>query len=219
MKKNNLKHSIHQHGFVNKLLFVLCFFSIIILLANNANAQSVGIAATTITPDPSSLLEMRSTDKGLLIPRLTTTQRDAITTPATGLMIYNSTTNSFNFYNGSTWIVVAATSNVVNSVTGTSNRISIAGTSSAPTVDISSNYVGQTSITTLGTIATGTWNGSLISSAFGGTGNGFTKFSGATTSEKTFTLPDASATILTSNTAVTAAQGGTGNTRDRKSVV
>jgi hypothetical protein len=47
---------------------------------------------------------------------------------------------------------------------------------------------------------------------YGGTGNGFTKFSGPTTSEKTFTLPNATATILTTNAAVTIAQGGTGTT-------
>jgi hypothetical protein len=52
----------------------------------------------------------------------------------------------------------------------------------------------------------------IIESTYGGTGNGFTKFSGPTGSEKTFTLPDADATILTSNTAVTVAQGGTGLT-------
>jgi hypothetical protein len=50
----------------------------------------------------------------------------------------------------------------------------------------------------------------ILGSANGGTGNGFTKFTGPTTAEKTFTLPDASATILTTNAAVTAAQGGTG---------
>jgi hypothetical protein len=52
----------------------------------------------------------------------------------------------------------------------------------------------------------------VIASTYGGTGNGFTKFSGPTTAEKTFTLPDASATVLTTNAAVTAAQGGTGQT-------
>lgn len=50
----------------------------------------------------------------------------------------------------------------------------------------------------------------ILGSANGGTANGFTKFSGPTTSEKTFTLPNASATILTDNAAVTVAQGGTG---------
>ena len=50
----------------------------------------------------------------------------------------------------------------------------------------------------------------IIASSYGGTGNGFTKFSGPITAEKTFTLPDASATILTSNALVTTEQGGTG---------
>jgi len=51
---------------------------------------------------------------------------------------------------------------------------------------------------------------SVIASTYGGTGNGFTKFIGPTTVEKTFTLPDASATILTSASAVAVSQGGTG---------
>lgn len=50
----------------------------------------------------------------------------------------------------------------------------------------------------------------IIASTYGGTGNGFAKLSGPTSSEKTFTLPDASAAILTDNAAVTVAQGGTG---------
>jgi len=52
----------------------------------------------------------------------------------------------------------------------------------------------------------------ILPSTNGGTGNGFFKVSGPATSEKTFTLPNASATILTSNDAVTVAQGGTGLT-------
>ncbi len=52
----------------------------------------------------------------------------------------------------------------------------------------------------------------IIASTFGGTGNGFTRFNGPTTSEKIFTLPNATASILTDNAAVTIAQGGTGAT-------
>jgi len=52
------------------------------------------------------------------------------------------------------------------SVTGTANRISVSGTG----VDIASTYVGQNTITTLGTVGTGTWNGSVIGSTYGGTG-------------------------------------------------
>lgn len=58
----------------------------------------------------------------------------------------------------------------VFSVTGTTDRITIGGTASNPTVDIAATYVGQASITTLGTIATGTWNATNISLTKGGTG-------------------------------------------------
>ena len=51
----------------------------------------------------------------------------------------------------------------------------------------------------------------VIASTYGGTGNGFAKFAGPTTTEKTYTLPDVSTTILTTNALVTSAQGGTSN--------
>jgi hypothetical protein len=55
--------------------------------------------------------------------------------------------------------------NTINAV-GTSNRIDI----SADAIDISTSYVGQTSITTLGTVGTGTWQGTVVAGQYGGTG-------------------------------------------------
>lgn len=60
----------------------------------------------------------------------------------------------------------------VVSVTGTADRITIGGTGGSPTVDIAATYVGQSSITTLGTITTGVWNGTDIAVTAGGTGVG-----------------------------------------------
>lgn len=57
----------------------------------------------------------------------------------------------------------------VNSVSGTTNRITSTGGAN-PVIDIASNYVGQNTITTLGTITTGVWNGTLLSVSYGGTG-------------------------------------------------
>jgi len=57
----------------------------------------------------------------------------------------------------------------VASVSGTANRITSTGGAN-PVIDIAATYVGQTSITTLGTITTGTWNGTVIGATFGGTG-------------------------------------------------
>jgi hypothetical protein len=60
------------------------------------------------TPPASALVEIRSTTKGFLKPRLTTTEKNAITSPATGLEVYDSTTNTPNYFNGTTWVGVAS---------------------------------------------------------------------------------------------------------------
>lgn len=58
----------------------------------------------------------------------------------------------------------------VTNVSGTTNRITVTNPTTTPVIDIAATYVGQTSITTLGTIATGVWNGTAIGATFGGTG-------------------------------------------------
>lgn len=57
----------------------------------------------------------------------------------------------------------------VTSVTGTANRITSTG-GATPVIDIAATYVGQSSITTLGTITTGVWNGTVVGTQYGGTG-------------------------------------------------
>lgn len=64
---------------------------------------------------------------------------------------------------------LATTSGSVSSVSGTANRITSTG-GTTPVIDISASYVGQSSITTLGTITTGVWNGTTVAIANGGTG-------------------------------------------------
>ena len=88
----------------SKLNIIAAAIISVLCSGNTIHAQSMGISSEAITPDPSSILEMRTTDKGILIPRMTTVERDAITAPATGLMIYNNETNQYNFYNGSAWV-------------------------------------------------------------------------------------------------------------------
>ncbi len=67
---------------------------------------NVGIGTTS--PSASALLDVSSTTQGLLPPRMTGVQRDAISSPAAGLMIYNTTTNKLNFYNGTAWEAVTS---------------------------------------------------------------------------------------------------------------
>jgi fibronectin-binding autotransporter adhesin len=94
------------------------------------------------------------------------------------------------------------------------NKDLTSGTNTFPTFNQNTTGSAAT-LTTARSIYGNSFNGSadlaqVIASTYGGTGNGFTKFSGPATSEKTFTLPNASATILTDNALVTVAQGGTG---------
>ena len=66
------------------------------------NDNKVGIG--TESPDASAVLEVQSSTKGMLVPRMTQAQRTAIASPATGLMVYQTdATNGFYFYNGTTW--------------------------------------------------------------------------------------------------------------------
>jgi len=65
------------------------------------------VGVNTNTPDASSALEIESTTGGILIPRMTETQRDAIVSPASGLMIYQTDQDfGFYFYNGTQWTSV-----------------------------------------------------------------------------------------------------------------
>src|SRR3989344_6583531 len=61
------------------------------------------IGVGTTTPAASALIDLYSTSKGFLSPRMTTAERDAITSPATGLLIYNRDTDAFNTYDGTAW--------------------------------------------------------------------------------------------------------------------
>jgi hypothetical protein len=85
-------------------------------LAVNATGGTTNYAATfsggnvgigTTTPVASALLDVTSTTQGLLPPRMTTVQRDAIGTPAAGLVVYNTTTSALNVYNGA-WVALSS---------------------------------------------------------------------------------------------------------------
>lgn len=63
----------------------------------------VGINTDNSQPNASAMLDIKSTDKGVLIPRLTTDQINGISSPATGLLVYNSDDQNFMYFNGTTW--------------------------------------------------------------------------------------------------------------------
>ena len=89
-----------------KLLYNNQMLAMLFLLAFSINAysQNVGINVDNSGPDCSAMLDIQSTSKGLLIPRLTQIERGNITAPATGLMIYQTDgLSGFYYYDGSSW--------------------------------------------------------------------------------------------------------------------
>lgn len=100
---------------------------LLLILSLTLNAQ-VGIG--TSTPDASSLLDLNSTSKGLLTPRMTTTQRNAIVSPADGLMVYDTTLKVFYYYVAST----SSWSPMASGVTGRLNFKRIKSTDVLATV-------------------------------------------------------------------------------------
>lgn len=77
-------------------------------------------------------------------------------------------TGDYVIYDGTAWNKIDSTDPSVN---GTTDRIAVTPTGDTSyAVDIAASYVGQSSITTLGTITAGVWNGTIVSSSYGGTG-------------------------------------------------
>ena len=91
----------------------LLLSSAALLLAATLNAQSVAINTDGTTANASSLLEVKSTTKGMLIPRMTKSEKSLIGSPATGLLIFQNSPDSigFHFYNGSAWVWLGDASN------------------------------------------------------------------------------------------------------------
>ncbi|NLN74519.1 MAG: hypothetical protein GX140_09805, partial [Bacteroidales bacterium] len=79
-------------------------FILILLQLSNLFSQNIGIGESSFTPEQSSILEIKSDNKGLLIPRLTIEQRDAIDNPAVGLIIFNLDCGNINYYFNNTWV-------------------------------------------------------------------------------------------------------------------
>jgi hypothetical protein len=88
--------------------------AIVVLLFSGISNAQVGIG--TNTPSPSAQLDVASTERGFLPPRMTSAQRDLIATPATGLLIFQTdNTPGYYFYNGTTWTALGVASSSASS--------------------------------------------------------------------------------------------------------
>ena len=110
---------------MKKILFILLLLAVYCI---NVHAQNVGIG--TATPDASAMLDIKASGKGLLIPRTSTVSRITIASPAKGLLVYDTTTSSFWYHNGTIWVEFGAAANAwgLNGNAGTNSATSFVGT-------------------------------------------------------------------------------------------
>ena len=88
-----------------KHFFIFLFTT---FLSFNLFSQGVSINADGSNPDNSSMLDIKSTSKGILIPRMTQSERGSITSPSNGLLVYQTNgTPGFYFYDVSSWVRLA----------------------------------------------------------------------------------------------------------------
>lgn len=108
------------------------FYSTLIILLLQLSVQQVGraqgmaINGTGALPDSKAMLDVVSTNSGILIPRMTTTQRDAISSPPNSLQIYNTVTNRLEVYSNGSW-------QSVNFTNASSNLVYIYSLADLPT--------------------------------------------------------------------------------------
>ena len=103
---------------------LLAFFVISFLFISRCHLYAQVVTITdddAYTPDNSAMLDVKSIDKGLLIPRLDSSQRVAISTPATGLLVFDTDANAFYYYDGSDWLNL--TTNVISPASATVNDV------------------------------------------------------------------------------------------------
>ncbi len=95
---------------MKKIYFLILILSVANILQAQVKISTPAELTSVPLADNSSMLEIKSNNKGILIPRMTTAERDVIGTPAIGLLIFNTSTDQFEFYAATptpSWIGIA----------------------------------------------------------------------------------------------------------------
>ncbi|MDC0231324.1 hypothetical protein OAK19_05100 [Aureispira] len=102
-----------------KVIIIPIFLLILFTSSISFAQEGVAINNANTDPDVSALLDVSSTSKGVLIPRMTEVNKNAIITPAEGLLVYqtNGTTPGFYYYDGASWVLLSSVSTGLESIT------------------------------------------------------------------------------------------------------
>jgi hypothetical protein len=93
---------VYNH-YIMKTYTLNIIFGIALLLISGLSFSQVAITTDGSSPDNSAMLDVKSTTKGMLLPRLSDAVRDAMVSPAEGLIIYNTTSKNLNFFADGKW--------------------------------------------------------------------------------------------------------------------
>ncbi len=132
--------------------------TLIVLFVFLSYGMSAQVGIGTVSPEASSMLDITSTDKGLLIPRMTTAQRTGITNPATGLMVFDNTTNTF-WYFDTTWKEMTSNQKILIDADG-DTKIEVEKTTDEDkirftTLGTEKMYIDNAGVTKIGDVANG----------------------------------------------------------------
>ncbi|MCB9355594.1 MAG: hypothetical protein H6575_13580, partial [Lewinellaceae bacterium] len=118
-------------------------FPLLLLLTATTLSAQVSVNQDNSAPDPSAMLDVKSSDKGMLIPRMTTAQRTAIVPAATALLVYDTDTNSFWYYNGTTWQELNSSSPTLSEILSNGNDGGGTGITNLGNVAVNGNLTMQ----------------------------------------------------------------------------
>lgn len=130
-----------------RLILIIAAASTSSVFGQTKNEQEGGVGIGTTKPDQSAILDLSSTSRGLLLPRMTLTERSNIKSPASGLMVYQTNMLSgLYIYDGKNWALV---NNGNQGAKLQANDASIWSTGGNEGLNSSINYLGTTDTTSL----------------------------------------------------------------------
>ncbi len=189
---------------VNPMRFTIAIASIVFIFnlnlfgVHSAFAQgNVGIGTTA--PDASALLDLTSVSRGLLVPRMTQTQRNAISTPATGLLVFctdsvsSSYPSTFYYYTGSAWVPFLGSGWLLTGNSGTTASTNFLGTKDSQDFVVRTNNTERLRVYAAGNVGLINSNNTAEELRFyepSSSGTNYTGFkAGVQAGNVTYTLP------------------------------
>jgi len=140
---------------------IRCLLFALPVLLKVASAQNIAINTDGSIPDASAMLDITSTTKGFLAPRMTTAQQNAISSPATGLLVFNTTDNTFKVNTGTpgtpVWTTLSASSNnwLLSGNSGTNGTTNFIGTTDNTKMNFRTNNLQRMVIDASGRVGIG----------------------------------------------------------------